>query len=36
VVYARRREFEPDPGYLRPQAAIHYPSLPAEIRKAFG
>ena len=36
IVYARFREFNPDPGYLRPAAAIHYPDLPGEIRRAFG
>ncbi len=35
VVYARFREFNPDPGYLRPQADIHYPNLPTEIRRAM-
>ena len=35
VVYARFREFNPDPGFLRPQADIHYPDLPTAIRRAF-
>ncbi len=41
VVYARAQELGSEKlnihtkGYLRPAAAIHYPSLPREIRRAF-